>query len=570
MVMFTTHTRAKPRWTALFLALVLALSLTLPAAAAETQPLLPDARTYTGQFADLEGAWCREEAIAVYETGLMNGRTDTRFDIQGSLTYAQITVIAARLQDLLAGGDGDLGPAASGEAWYQPAVDALTASVEESDSEAAAYLLDDLTYLDFRADEPCDRYDFVWYLAAVLPVEALAPINDISSLPDTSDSDILRFYRAGILTGSDSEGTFNGLDLINRGQAAAMLARIADPAKRMSFTLTVPSYAREILGVEPDTVMLTADGYDITAEAYLYFLALNISAMEAEQAYGYYDTYQEYYEDYWMDEDFGGDFADYLLEVHGIDVSAPVDWDAPDKGGMTPAQKVLQDTQADAEELAALMSHQSQYPLTAQQKTQIEEDLEAYGAPYGFSADFAREILTAAALGENLSVQSHLASSELSSLLADEGYLYGQYVTIYRGEEGYHASDAEAKAAAEEVRQKLSAHLDDPEYLEFLIWKYSEDYATAPELLPISALSNSNFQTLKALPVGRVSPVLEEENCYMVVIKLDPAEDADLMDTMGSLAAQAQLTQWAEATKAVLSPACEALDVAAIAQALSE
>ncbi|MHA5219594.1 S-layer homology domain-containing protein [Dysosmobacter sp. Phy] len=568
--MFTTHTRAKPRWTALFLALVLALSLTLPAAAAETQPLLPDARTYTGQFADLEGAWCREEAIAVYETGLMNGRTDTRFDIQGSLTYAQITVIAARLQDLLAGGNGDLGPAASGEAWYQPAVDALTASVEESDGEAAAYLLDDLTYLDFRADEPCDRYDFVWYLAAVLPEEALAPINDIDSLPDTSDSDILRFYRAGILTGSDSEGTFNGLDLINRGQAAAMLARIADPAKRMSFTLTVPSYAREILGVEPDTVMLTADGYDITAEAYLYFLALNISAMEAEQAYGYYDTYQEYYEDYWMDEDFDGDFADYLLEVHGIDVSAPVDWDAPDKGGMTPAQKVLQDTRADAEELAALMSRQSQYPLTAQQKTQIEEDLEAYGAPYGFSADFAREILTAAALGENLSVQSHLASSELSSLLADEGYLYGQYVTIYRGEEGYHASDAEAKAAAEEVRQKLSAHLDDPEYLEFLIWKYSEDYATAPELLPISALSNSNFQTLKALPVGRVSPVLEEENCYMVVIKLDPAEDADLMDTVGSLAAQAQLTQWAEAAKAVLSPACEALDVAAIAQALSE
>lgn len=569
MVMFTTHTRAKPRWTALFLALVLALSLTLPAAA-ETQPLLPDARTYTGQFADLEGAWCREEAIAVYETGLMNGRTDTRFDIQGSLTYAQITVIAARLQDLLAGGDGDLGPAASGEAWYQPAVDALTASVEESDGEATAYLLDDLTYLDFRADEPCDRYDFVWYLAAVLPEEALAPINDIDSLPDTSDSDILRFYRAGILTGSDSKGTFNGLDLINRGQAAAMLARIADPAKRVSFTLAVPSYAREILGVEPDTVMLTAGGYDVTAEAYLYFLALNISAMEAEQAYGYYDTYQEYYEDYWMDEDFDGDFADYLLEVHGIDVSAPVDWDAPDKGGMTPAQKVLQDTQADAEELAALMSRQSQYPLTAQQKTQIEEDLEAYGAPYGFSADFAREILTAAALGENLSVQSHLSSSELSSLLADEGYLYGQYVTIYRGEEGYHASDAEAKAAAEEVRQKLSAHLDDPEYLEFLIWKYSEDYATAPELLPISALSNSNFQTLKALPVGRVSPVLEEENCYMVVIKLDPAEDADLMDTVGSLAAQAQLTQWAEATKAVLSPACEALDVAAIAQALSE
>ena len=140
------RTIGRQRWTALAVSLVLALSLALPAAAAETaEPLLPAVRTYGGQFTDLEDSWCREEAIAVYETGLMNGKSDTRFDIQGSLTYAQITVIAARLHNLLSGGDGDLGDAAQNEPWYQPAVDYLTAHLEEGDGDAAAYVLTDLS-----------------------------------------------------------------------------------------------------------------------------------------------------------------------------------------------------------------------------------------------------------------------------------------------------------------------------------------------------------------------------------------------------------------------------------------
>ena len=76
-------------WLAL-LALALALSLALPAAAAETEsPLLPAVRTYAGQFTDLENAWYREEAVTVYEAGLMEGKSAARFDIQGNLTYAR-------------------------------------------------------------------------------------------------------------------------------------------------------------------------------------------------------------------------------------------------------------------------------------------------------------------------------------------------------------------------------------------------------------------------------------------------------------------------------------------------
>lgn len=560
----------KKRWCSLLLALALALSLALPAAAAETEALLPAVRTYAGQFTDLENTWCREEAITVYEAGLMEGKSAARFDIQGNLTYAQITVITARLSDLLTGGDGALGTAADGEPWYQPAAEYLTEALADADSDAALYLLEDLSYLDNFADQSCDRYDFVWYLAAVLPEEALSPINDISALPDTTDGDVLRFYRAGILTGSDDQGTFGGFDLLTRGQAAAMLARIADPARRVSFSLTAPSYTREALGLEPDTVLLTVDGYAVSADMYLYFLAINMQDMEDEQAYGYFDAYPQYLQEYMADSAYTGSFEDFLLERYGIDVTVPVDWNTPDKGGMSPAQKVLQDTLDDIKELAVLMSHQQEYPLTEEQTAELEEYLSTQGIPYGFSDTFYREMLTALFLTENMVTQYQLTSPELSELLAEEGYLYGQYVAVYRGERGSHESDQAAKAAAEEVRQKLIAHLNDPEYVEFLIWKYSEDYNIAPDLLPVNVLSDASFQTLKNLGVNQVSPVLTEEDFYMVVIKLDPASNEDLMASVRSVAAQARLAQWAQDAQVTTSAAYDTVDVAAIAQTLEK
>lgn len=561
----------KKRWCSLLLALALALSLALPAAAAETEsPLLPAVRTYAGQFTDLENAWCREEAVTVYEAGLMEGKSAARFDIQGNLTYAQITVITARLSDLLTGGDGSLGTAADGEPWYQPAAEYLTEALADADSDAALYLLEDLSYLDNFADQSCDRYDFVWYLAAVLPEEALAPINHITSLPDTTDGDILRFYQAGILTGSDDKGTFDGFALLTRGQAAAMLARIVDPARRVTFSLTAPCYTREALGLEPDAVMLTVDGYAVSADLYLYFLATNIQDMKDQQAYGFYDTYPQYLQEYMADSAYTGSFEEFLLERYGIDVTVPVAWNTPDKGGMSPAQKVLQDTLDDLKELAALMNHQEEYPLTQEQKTELEEYLSTWGIPYGFSEAFYQEMLTAMLLAENIVERYQLTSPELTELLAEEGYIYGQYVAIYRGERGGYESDEAAKAAAEAVRQKLIAHLDDPEYVEFLIWKYSGDYNIAPDLLPANVLSDASFQTLKNLGVNQVSPVLAEEDFYMVVIKLDPASNEDLMASIRSVAAQARLAQWAQDAQVTTSAAYDALDVAAIAQTLEK
>lgn len=80
------------------------------------------------------------------------------------------------------------------------------------------------------------RQDLFACLAEVVPKEALPAINAITSLPDTDDEEVLAFYNAGILTGMDKFGTFNGDKPLTRKEMAAMLSRIARPALRKAFT----------------------------------------------------------------------------------------------------------------------------------------------------------------------------------------------------------------------------------------------------------------------------------------------------------------------------------------------
>lgn len=80
------------------------------------------------------------------------------------------------------------------------------------------------------------RQDLFACLAEVVPQEALPVINSISSLPDTDDEEVLRFYQAGILTGMDQFGTFKGDNPLSRKEMAAMLSRIARPSLRVKFT----------------------------------------------------------------------------------------------------------------------------------------------------------------------------------------------------------------------------------------------------------------------------------------------------------------------------------------------
>lgn len=249
-----------------------------PAAGWLIQPMKSEA-----EFPDVTGSWCEAAVDTVYRTGLMQGKTAERFDAASPLTYAQITVVTARLHHLLNGGDGVLPASEEGEVWYQSAVDYLKA---QSNDETLLYLLKQLERDDEYPNTPCIRRSFVQMLSAVLPENALTPINDISVIPDLAinEADILPFYRAGILNGSDAYGTFGQETTLSRGAAAAIMARLVDPQQRLTFVLKSFDLCRDVLGVEPDTVLLTVNGEEIPAELFAEQLCTSLYQWEGNAA----------------------------------------------------------------------------------------------------------------------------------------------------------------------------------------------------------------------------------------------------------------------------------------------
>ena len=88
------------RFAALVLSLVTALSLALPAQAAERDGWLIPKVKDTPSFTDTVGSWCQSEVESVYESGLMEGQTAERFNPQGTLMPEHIVAVCARLYSL--------------------------------------------------------------------------------------------------------------------------------------------------------------------------------------------------------------------------------------------------------------------------------------------------------------------------------------------------------------------------------------------------------------------------------------------------------------------------------------
>jgi hypothetical protein len=252
------------RLASLLLALAL-LVCTLPAAAYNSGSLVPQKRTYSTAFDDTKGTWCDDAVKTCYEAGLIDGKSAVRFDPRGSLTYAQITVMSARFRSLLTGGTGVFAAPAAGAAWYQPYYNDLMGALEKAGVTAYPSFLE-ADSIARSANAACPRGDFVAVLAVVLESAkvTLPAKNQIKVVPDSIDETVLGFYNAGILTGSDAYGTLHGTENLNRGQAAAMLARIVDPAQRKSLTLKTFDLSRDIYGIAPETAVLTVDGRSVT------------------------------------------------------------------------------------------------------------------------------------------------------------------------------------------------------------------------------------------------------------------------------------------------------------------
>ena len=223
------------------LLLALCLLLTVPPAQAAQEPGFTRSRTYAGEFSDLTPASpFYDNALALYEYGLSNGKDDGTFGLGDPVTLGQAVIFAGRVRGLYRTGNAEAALAYRHET--TPGALAYLRYLQAEGVLEADFVKD---YMDFY--EPASRAQVAHVLAKVLPEEALPPVHGelvtvaYSSrrfIPDVDEytpyyQDILDLYRKGISAGSDAAGSFLPDQPITRGALAAMLTRMLDPALRV-------------------------------------------------------------------------------------------------------------------------------------------------------------------------------------------------------------------------------------------------------------------------------------------------------------------------------------------------
>ena len=221
--MSTAHSKSR----LIVFAVVLAIVLQMGAFAANNGNF-KKIREYAG-FSDVAaGTWYESGVKLSYELGLFDGTSGTTFAPEGKLTLAQSIKLAACLHSIYHTGKAEF---VQGNPWHQVYVDyALQQKIIPA------------PYENYNAE--ATRAQFAQIFAAALPADALTKINEITQ-GDIPDVDITAgyaqgvylLYNAGILTGSDAQGTFAPESTISRGEAATIVTRMADATLRKVFTL---------------------------------------------------------------------------------------------------------------------------------------------------------------------------------------------------------------------------------------------------------------------------------------------------------------------------------------------
>ena len=93
------------------------------------------------------------------------------------------------------------------------------------------------TFSDYT--KAATRAEMAYIFSRALPETEFAAKNTVNSLPDVTGSTpyrdaIIMLYKAGVVSGNDSIGTFNPGSSISRAEAAAIISRVILPATRTS------------------------------------------------------------------------------------------------------------------------------------------------------------------------------------------------------------------------------------------------------------------------------------------------------------------------------------------------
>ena len=228
----------KKRLISLVLVVLSILLTILPASAAASLSNFNRQRSYRNEFSDVSpDAWYYPGISGVYEYGVMDGKDGGVFDPAGRLTIAETIKIAAILHNSYSGGTQNF---IQGSPWYATYVDYAVSNGIPVD-----------TYSNYNA--AATRSDFAVMLAGAFPDEAVTPVNrvDDGAIPDVFESysygqAVYKLYRAGVLTGADSEGSFYPGRSLTRAEAATIIMRMIDANSRVLFSLSAELSAEEI------------------------------------------------------------------------------------------------------------------------------------------------------------------------------------------------------------------------------------------------------------------------------------------------------------------------------------
>lgn len=198
----------KNRIAALSLTLALSVGLCAPAHAAET--------TFSDVPAD---HWAASSIARMEEAGVMSGVGNGLFAPDKTLSSAEFITMMVRqfYEDQIGTGGG---------AWYAPYVEAAQAADILDGTKAGT----DASMME----APIDRYDMAQVMYNVIRDQGMeaAPLADTSMVADWSavpagyQDAVSVCYNAGMLSGVDGEGTFNGNGEMTRAQGAVVMDRL--------------------------------------------------------------------------------------------------------------------------------------------------------------------------------------------------------------------------------------------------------------------------------------------------------------------------------------------------------
>ena len=188
-------------------------------------------QTYNEDIFDdiLIDKWYYSEVVNANSYGIMKGVGNNKFNPDGTMTIAEAITIASRINSIYNGGTGDI-PPIDPTIWY-------SGNIFYAENNG---IMDQNEYKG-QYNEPVTRAQLAHLYYKTIPSIEFSAINDLISIPDLSEddiyyNDILSLYKAGVIMGTDSKGSFKPDADITRAEAAAILNRIIDPDKRKTIS----------------------------------------------------------------------------------------------------------------------------------------------------------------------------------------------------------------------------------------------------------------------------------------------------------------------------------------------